>query len=116
MCSILRKKAWEDVNGIDEKLIQYEDWEFWIRIYKAGWEFAFIKEPMFDYRISNSSLIAQEKDKKYREAIEYIYIKHWDLIYQQYYHLFGQQVIYQNDQQQPFRSFIKYYGNKFLKK
>jgi glycosyltransferase involved in cell wall biosynthesis len=115
MCSVLRRKAWEDVCGIDENLIQYEDWEFWIRIYKAGWKFIFLKEEMFEYRIQNTSLIAADNETKFRQAVEYIFKKHWDLVYGEYHHLYGQEIIYQNDQQKPFRSFIKYCRNKFLK-
>lgn len=115
-CVVMRRKAWDDAGGFDERLRKYEDWEFWIRVYKAGWKFYFIQKPMFDYRIQHNSLLGDSGHEEFMKAIEYIFTKHWDLIYQQYYHLFGQQVIYQNDQQQPFRSFIKYYGNKFLKK
>lgn len=117
-CSVTRKSAWELVGGMDEasELIGYEDWEFWIHLYKKGCEFIYLDKAMFEYRVEEKSLMGRLPNESFLKAIEYIFKKHWDLIYQQYYHLFGQQVIYQNDQQQPFRSFIKYYGNKFFKK
>ena len=114
MCTVIRRKAWEDVGGIDEDLVQYEDWEFWIRIYKAGWEFVFIDELMFEYRIQNSSLIAQSPGEKFTKATEYIYKKHWDLVYQLYHKLYSSSIIYTEDMQRPLRSFIKYSKKKYL--
>ncbi len=112
MCAVLRKKAWEDVGGIDENLIQYEDWEFWIRIYKAGWKFIFINKPMFEYRIRKESLIAQLREEKYKQAILYIYKKHADLVFECYQKLYATSIIYKNDMKRPLRSFVKYSKKK----
>lgn len=114
MCVVMRRKIWEEVGGIDEQLIQYEDWEFWIRIYKAGWKFEFLTEPMFDYRIQNTSLIAQDPNEKFRQAVAYIYKKHWDLVYEVFHQLYAGQIIYNNDMEKPLRSFFKYSKKKFL--
>lgn len=115
MCVVMRKKTWEDVGGIDEQLVQYEDWEFWINIYKAGWEFVFIDKPMFEYRIQHTSLIAQEPDEKFRTAVDYIFKKHADLVYQCYHRLYAKGIMYENDMQRPLRSFAKYVKKKHLK-
>ncbi len=114
MCSLINKSAWEDVGGLDEALIQYEDWEFWIHIYKAGWKFEFIDKPMFDYRIRKESLISQQPQENFKKAVAYIYKKHWDLIYEVYHQLYANRIMYRNDIKRPLRSFIKFSKKKFL--
>src|SRR4029078_6745891 len=84
MCSVIRKSAWEEVQGLDESLRQHEDWELWLRLYKAGWQFVFIDKILFNYRIRLGSLITQNEDA-YREIIPYLYKKHWDLLYDVFY-------------------------------
>ncbi|MBS1745654.1 MAG: glycosyltransferase family 2 protein [Bacteroidetes bacterium] len=111
-CAVMCRKAWEDAGGFDESLRKYEDWEFWIRVYKAGWKFHYIKEPMFDYRIHQDSLLGDSSDKDFREAVAYIFGKHWDLVYQLYHQLYATRVIYHNDMNRPFRSFLKYLRHK----
>jgi len=113
-CVIMRRKAWEDVGGFDENLRKYEDWECWVNIYKAGWKFKMLQQPGFEYRIQKNSLLGDSNESDFKKAIEYIFKKHWDLVYQQYHHLYGQQVIYKNDQQKPARSFIKYSKKKLV--
>jgi glycosyltransferase involved in cell wall biosynthesis len=114
MCVVMRKKAWEDVAGIDENLVQYEDWEFWVRVHKAGWKFIYSDKILFEYRISNTSLIAQERENNFKKAVEYIYKKHWDLVYKSFHQLYANRIIYHNDMRQPFRSFLKYSKKKLL--
>lgn len=108
MCVVMRKKTWEDVGGIDDNLIQYEDWEFWIRVHKAGWQFVFIDKPMFEYRINKTSLIAQLPEEKFKQAVLYIYKKHADLVFECYHKLYATKIISENDMKRPLRSFIKY--------
>ncbi len=113
-CVVMRRKVWEDAGGFDENLRRYEDWECWIRVYKTGWKFRLLQQPGFEYRIQKNSLLGNADEEDFKKAIEYIFKKHWDLVYQQYHHLYGQQVIYKNDQQKPVRSFIKYSKKKLL--
>jgi glycosyltransferase involved in cell wall biosynthesis len=115
MTVVMRRKAWEDAGGIDEALIQYEDWEFWIRVFKAGWQFIFIDKPLFEYRIRKTSLIAQSPEEKYKQAVLYIYKKHADLVFECYQQLYARRLMYNSDMQQPLRSFIKYSKKKYLK-
>lgn len=86
-CAIIRKKAWNDVNGFDENLnkLAWEDWEFWISIAKKGWKFYHIQEPLFYYRDRKDSRNKVVKNKKVREKIvRYIIEKHLDIIYKKY--------------------------------
>lgn len=111
-CVVMRRKAWEEVGGFDENLRRFEDWECWINIYKAGWKFEFLDKPMFDYRIQQNSLLGTSNDEDFKNAIKYIYQKHWDLVHQIYHKLYARNIIYENDMQRPFRSFIKYSKKK----
>jgi glycosyltransferase involved in cell wall biosynthesis len=77
--SIFDKSEWEKIGGYDEQMKDgYEDWEFWIRMRKAGVRVTPINEILFFYRKHGVSMVdsAQEKD---REIREYIYKKHYDL-------------------------------------
>ncbi len=112
-CVVMRRKAWDDVGGFDERLRKYEDWELWVRMHKAGWKFCFIQEPMFDYRIQQNSLLGASDERDFKNAVAYIFNKHWDLIYQLYHELYATRIIYQNDMKRPFRSFLKYIKYKF---
>ncbi|HEX5152915.1 MAG TPA: glycosyltransferase family A protein [Parafilimonas sp.] len=114
MCSVIRKQAWENVGGLDESLRQYEDWEFWVRIYKTGWKFIFIDEILFEYRVRKDSLITQAGQNGYNNIIAYLYKKHWDLLYSIYYKLYATSVIYNEDKRHPLRSFLKYSKKKFI--
>lgn len=114
MCAIIRRQAWEEIGGLDENLIQHEDWEFWINLYKAGWKFAYINKIMFEYRIRKESLIRQFPEKNFKKAVEYIYTKHWSLVYKAYHRLYATRITYVNDMKRPLRSFIKYSKKKYL--
>jgi glycosyltransferase involved in cell wall biosynthesis len=35
--SMFPKRAWEEVGGYDESLVWFEDWDFWVRLRKAGY-------------------------------------------------------------------------------
>ncbi len=48
-CSMFRREAWRQVGGYDEYPFTYEDWDFWARIVKAGWQIVAVPEPLFHY-------------------------------------------------------------------
>lgn len=48
--SLFRKVAWADVLGYDQKLLGFEDWDFWISLIRAGWEGYTLPEVLFYYR------------------------------------------------------------------
>lgn len=79
--ALIRKKAWEEVGGYDEKMIHgFEDWEFWIAITKKGWEVGMIPELLFNYRIKNKNSVDQNAKMNFREHnLSYIYKKHKDI-------------------------------------
>lgn len=50
-CSVFRKSMWEKIGGYDESFSQgFEDWDFWIRMCKAGASFKKIPKILYYYR------------------------------------------------------------------
>lgn len=116
MCSVVRKSCIDSVGGFDEDLVGHEDWELWIRIAKAGWDFFHINEALYYYRISEGSLTTIVDSEKDQIRLKYIYGKHHDLINKSITELVAEVRIYKDDQNKPFRSFLKYMYNKYFKK
>lgn len=114
MCAVIKRQVWESVNGLDENLRQFEDWEFWLSVYKAGWKFFFLNQIVFEYRIQNNSFFSTVDDAYYKKTLAYIYKKHWDLVHEIYYSLYAKSLVYENDMRRPVRSFFKYLKKKFV--
>nr|WP_321228533.1 glycosyltransferase family A protein [uncultured Psychroserpens sp.] len=75
-CIILRKSAWESVQGYDQKMpiMGYEDWDLNMRLFFKGWQFKYIDEICFDYRVrDNSMLVTSNKNKEL--LINYMFSK-----------------------------------------
>lgn len=76
---LFRRNIWKTIGGYDENMRKgCEDWEFWIRVAKAGWEFTRIDEPLFLYRKDGQSMVS-ETVKGRHEIFSYIKQKHPDL-------------------------------------
>ncbi|MFD0750766.1 glycosyltransferase family 2 protein [Mucilaginibacter calamicampi] len=114
-CTLIRKSAWDMLGGQDEKSF-VEDWEFWIRAGIADLKFFYLEEDCFDYRIVSDSLTDSLAKERWDSEAQYIYNKHVQLLTEQYKRLYIEKLIYHQDQQQPFRSFVKYFFKKYFKK
>ncbi|KAB1155854.1 glycosyltransferase family 2 protein [Flavobacterium luteum] len=78
--SMFRKKCWIEAGGYDENMKKgYEDWEFYLRISKLGWNTVIIQEPLFFYRQHKTSLRTEALNKFDKEIRLYIFTKHKDL-------------------------------------
>ena len=78
--SLFRKQCWIEVQGYDEKMKKgYEDWEFYIRVGKKGWETKIIEEPLFFYRQNPVSMRAEAVSNFDKEIRLYIFKKHKEL-------------------------------------
>lgn len=69
--AIINKTIWSQIEGYDEKLSAYEDWDFWIRLTSLGYHVHVIEEPLFFYRKHSISLL-EESEKNYIKFYNYI--------------------------------------------
>lgn len=87
--TLFKKKDWERIGGYDEKMkLGFEDWEFYIRLLKAGGVSYVLPEILFHYRKTENSRNSLANTKKY-EIWEYIFLKHADLYIQDYERMIG---------------------------
>jgi glycosyltransferase involved in cell wall biosynthesis len=71
-CSMFRRQCWEQVGGYDESPDIYEDWDFWLRIVKAGWRIEPLNEPLFHYcshAESNSARMGSGDHHRYSRRV-----------------------------------------------
>jgi len=89
ICSILRKKAFDDAGGFDEFLSKkgLEDWDFWLLLVEKGWEFYYLNKTTFEVRVLNSSRTFQVANKNLEELKSYIYKKHSYLLAREFHTL-----------------------------
>jgi glycosyltransferase involved in cell wall biosynthesis len=52
--SVLRRTSFEEAGGFDEMLSGYEDDDLFVRIFRLGWEHAFVTTPLVRFRIHAS--------------------------------------------------------------
>lgn len=75
--SLIRKKAYQEVEGFDTQFRGYEDDDLFVRIFAHGWNFEFCEQGLVNYRIhaNNSSRglsFPESRRKFYRKYREYL--------------------------------------------
>lgn len=88
LTALIRRSAWSSIGGFDETFNDgFEDWEFWIRLTKAGWVINIIPEVLFYYRqkefsrvttlFQNQNIIIDKLKKKHMDVYQnpYKYLK-----------------------------------------
>jgi glycosyltransferase involved in cell wall biosynthesis len=82
-CAVYRRSIWEQNYGYDGTMpIQgLEDWDFWLSALAHGWEFAYVPEVLFEYRVRENSMIARASGFE-APIEEFIATKH-GLLYRQ---------------------------------
>ena len=65
---LFKKELFDSVDGFDESLVAYEDWEFTLRFCKR-YDIGFIKEVLYDYYQGDEGLISSEDDKHRLQVI-----------------------------------------------
>ncbi len=76
-CAVFRRAVWEEQGGYDAAIRLLGDWDFWLSVAKRGWEFHYIPEPLFHYRVRHGSISADYKfAEKMRRGVRQIYRKH----------------------------------------
>jgi glycosyltransferase involved in cell wall biosynthesis len=60
-CGMYRRSVWEANGGYDGTMpVQgYEDWDFWLGALEHGWQFAYVPEVLFEYRVAEVSMITK---------------------------------------------------------
>lgn len=82
--ALFLKKDCKEIGGYDETMKNgYEDWEFYIRLFKSGGKSFVIPEVLFHYRLKEKSNSSRANAVKY-DLLKYIYLKHKDLYIQNY--------------------------------
>lgn len=69
--SIIRKSWFDVVGGFDEEVRIVQDWDFGLRISYAGCKMAWVKTPVFDYRLHQGQITrdASQIRKDYRRVL-----------------------------------------------
>jgi glycosyltransferase involved in cell wall biosynthesis len=79
-CMLMRKAAWEAVGGYDESMRDgYEDWEFNIRLLRAGIRGDKIAKPLFVYHVSQDGMLMSRSSRLHGRIWRRIRRKHRDL-------------------------------------
>ncbi len=75
-CSLFKKDVWTIAGGYDENMKDgYEDWEFWIRATKCGFNVTSVPEDLFYYRKHSVSMFTHAKNN-HNKIIAYMAGKH----------------------------------------
>ncbi len=76
-CSLFKKDVWTISGGYDESMRDgYEDWEFWIRATKAGFNVTCVPEALFFYRKHSRPSLYDHAKKRHVSIMKYINQKH----------------------------------------
>lgn len=90
-CAVIRKSTIEYVGYYDNmKIMGYEDWDLWLRIAFKDFNFHYVDQTLFDYRVSDNSMmkdlnlnIARQNEieayfkLKYADKLDFDYIKNY---------------------------------------
>ncbi len=91
-CAIYRRSVWEQNKGYENALKNVqsnggmlvqglEDWDFWLGALEHGWQFVYVPEVLFDYRVARESMITRTSGFG-KQIEEFIATKH-GLLYRQ---------------------------------
>jgi hypothetical protein len=76
-CLLQPKRLWEELGGYDELMRKgYEDWEWNIRLGKAGYQGGVVREPLFHYRVQSTAMLASISRRKHVDLWMFIREKH----------------------------------------
>jgi glycosyltransferase involved in cell wall biosynthesis len=115
MCSVVRRRAWESVGGLDEnrRLTGREDWEFWIRVAGAGWQFHLVDKELFHYRVRENSLTTAAQGENNEQIVDYVSAKHHAIIFSRYKYYFR---LYGKVQERPLPFSLKILYSKYVRR
>lgn len=74
---MLRKACWQAVGGYDETMCQgYEDWEFYLRLARAGYRGIEIPKPYFNYAVASGGMLFNKSSHLHAALWRSIRTKH----------------------------------------
>ena len=75
-CAVIRREAWQSVGGYDEGMpvAGLEDWDLWLRLVMAGWQFEHSGSVQFEYRVRKDSMLSRT-NRHLPELFDYILAK-----------------------------------------
>lgn len=70
-CFLYRRQVWDRVGGYDDGAFLVEDYEWWVRAWKAGFRFQHLPEVWYEYRIHGQSLgETHGRDRVHQKKLE----------------------------------------------
>lgn len=72
-CAVFKKSVWEDVNGYSEDMpyMGFEDWNFWLKCIYHKYNFYYLNEICFEYRVLSNSMIRTIPDDFETKTLAY---------------------------------------------
>jgi glycosyltransferase involved in cell wall biosynthesis len=79
--ALYRRRVWEQNRGYDGTMpVQgFEDWDFWLSAFQAGWQLYYLPEVFFEYRQAEQSMLTRTSG--FEEQIEEFIAKKHGLLY-----------------------------------
>ncbi|MDO8141866.1 MAG: glycosyltransferase, partial [Candidatus Brocadiales bacterium] len=78
-CSLYRREAWESAGGYNPNMVWgYEDWDFWISCGEKGYYGKRLSEPLFMYRVQETSMYTKALEH-HSELMALIILNHPNL-------------------------------------
>jgi glycosyltransferase involved in cell wall biosynthesis len=122
-CAIYRRTVWEQNSGYDSaRIVQgFEDWDFWLGAMQHGWQFIYVPEILFDYRIAEESMITRAKPFE-KQIEEFVAKKHGPLYRRAWLQLAGQresllqEINRQESLRWTFRNLVRLLKSRFKRK
>ena len=114
-CCFVRRSTFEEVGGfhVHPHLKGWDDADLWIRISHTRWEFHFLDEVLFDYRVREDSMMGLVDDENIENMLQYFgkkYGYYYHKKYRQYFRVIDQ------IQKNPFLWFLRILYYKYIKR
>jgi glycosyltransferase involved in cell wall biosynthesis len=76
-CAVYRRSIWIENRGYDGTMpVQgAEDWDFWLSTLEHGWQFAYVPEILFEYRVAEQSMLTRLLGSE-KELEDFLATKH----------------------------------------
>ena len=96
-CALFRRSIWEQVGGYDEAraLWGLEDWDFWLSAIRNGWQFTYVPEVLYEYRVANGSMIKRAQSY-HEETVKFIGTKYGPLYRKEFMRLLAERDLERN--------------------